>query len=74
MSESEAHESRALHARRRKREEIDRLGLEPYVLELELNGYTVVPPEVTGVTEVEVDELTDLLLKKSEALVGVNLL
>ena len=40
------------------------------MLELELNGYTVVPPEVTGVTEVEVDELTDLLLKKSEALVG----
>ena len=70
MSESEAHESRALRARRRKKEEIDRLGLEPYVLELELNGYTVVPPEVTGVTEVEVDELTDLLLKKSEALVG----
>ena len=70
LAESGAQESRTLRAQRRKQEEIERLGLGPYVLELELNGYTVVPPEVTGVTEAQVDELSDLLLKKSEELVG----
>ncbi|MDE0440849.1 MAG: phytanoyl-CoA dioxygenase family protein [Gammaproteobacteria bacterium] len=46
------------------------LGLEPYVLDLELNGYAVVPPSVTGVTDAEIDTLTRLLLDKSEELVG----
>ena len=46
------------------------LGLEPYVLELELNGYAVVPPTVTGVSEEAIDRLTQLLLDKSEELVG----
>ncbi|MCE2459732.1 MAG: hypothetical protein J4F38_03015 [Pseudomonadales bacterium] len=46
------------------------LGLEPYVLELELNGYAVVPPSVTGVTEEQIDTLTQLLLDKSAELVG----
>ena len=46
------------------------LGLDKYVLEIELNGFTVVPPEVTGVTMAEIDHLTQLLLDKSEELVG----
>ena len=50
--------------------EISALGLEPHVLELELNGYAVVPPAVTGVTPEEIDRLTQLLLDKSEELVG----
>jgi len=45
-------------------------GLETYALELDLNGYTVVPPEVTGVTTADVDALCDGLLAKSEELVG----
>lgn len=49
---------------------IAELNLEKYALELELNGYTVVPPEVTGVTMDQVDELCDQLLAKSEQLVG----
>ena len=49
---------------------IEALGLERYVLDLELNGYAVVPPSATGVTGVEVDLLTRLLLDKSEELVG----
>ena len=49
---------------------ISALGLEPYVLELELNGYTVVPPSVTGVAPEMIDRLTQLLLDKSEELVG----
>ena len=51
-------------------ETIAELGLEPYVLEIELQGYAVVPPEVTGVTDAEIDRLTQLLLDKSEELVG----
>ena len=35
-----------------------------------MDGYTVVPPSVTGVSIKEIDHLTDLLLKKSEELVG----
>ena len=49
---------------------IAELGLEPYILELELNGYAVVPPTVTGVSEEAIDQLTQLLLDKSEELVG----
>ena len=52
------------------RETIAELGLERYVLDIELNGYAVVPPEVTGVTETQIDTLTRLLLERSEALVG----
>ena len=51
-------------------ETIAELGLEPYVLEIELQGYAVVPPAVTGVTDTEIDRLTQLLLDKSEELVG----
>ena len=49
---------------------VSELGLEKYVLELELNGFTVVPPEVTTVTTAQVEVLTRLLLEKSEQLVG----
>ena len=35
-----------------------------------MDGYTVVPPSVTGVSIEEIDHLTHLLLKKSEELVG----
>ena len=49
---------------------IAELGLEPYILELELNGYAVLPPTVTGVSEEAIDRLTQLLLDKSEELVG----
>ena len=46
------------------------MGLEQYALELDMNGYTVVPPSVTGLTPEKTDKLCDLLLKKSEELVG----
>jgi hypothetical protein len=45
-------------------------GLERHAHELDLHGYTVVPPSVTGVTEADLDALTEALLAKSEELVG----
>ncbi|HIG43002.1 MAG: phytanoyl-CoA dioxygenase family protein [bacterium] len=45
-------------------------GLEKYAHELELNGYTIVPPSVTGVSAADIETLTHQLLKKSEELVG----
>ncbi len=60
----------ARNGKRKWQRHIEELGLGPYVLDLELNGYAVVPPSVTGVTDAEVDELTQLLLAKSEELVG----
>ena len=59
---------KAIHESRQ--ESIKSLGLDKYIAELEINGYTVVPPSVTGVSNEEIDRLTDLLLKKSEELVG----
>lgn len=44
--------------------------LAPYVEELDEQGYAVVPPDVTGVTEDDVDELVTRLLEKSEELIG----
>lgn len=58
----------AIHKSRQ--ESIKSLGLDKYIAELEMNGYTVVPPSVTGVSIAEIDHLTDLLLKKSEELIG----
>lgn len=58
----------AIHKSRQ--ESIKSLGLNNYIAELEMNGYTVVPPSVTGVSIAEIDHLTDLLLKKSEELIG----
>ena len=49
---------------------ISRLGLERYVLELEVDGLTVVPPEVTGLTDELVDRMVELLLAKSKELIG----
>lgn len=46
------------------------LGLEQYAFELEVDGLTVVPPEVTGVDDTTVDRMVDLLLAKSEELIG----
>lgn len=77
MSESRSSERASAQSVPRSRDEqqvrqslVAEHGLEKYVLELELNGYTVVPPAVTGVTMAEVDELATLLLQKSEELVG----
>jgi ectoine hydroxylase-related dioxygenase (phytanoyl-CoA dioxygenase family) len=49
---------------------IRELGLEPYVLELELNGLTVVPPEVHGVGLDRVDQMVDLILAWAEERTG----
>jgi hypothetical protein len=46
------------------------LGLERYVLELELNGLTVVPPEVHGFGMDRFDVMVELILKRSEELTG----
>lgn len=51
-------------------ERIERLQLGRFIQELDTNGYTVVPPSVTGLTGHDIDLLVDLLLRKSEALVG----
>ncbi|MDC0213193.1 phytanoyl-CoA dioxygenase family protein [Gammaproteobacteria bacterium] len=59
---------KAIHEARQK--SITDLGLEKYIAELEIDGYTVVPPEVTGVSIAEIDHLTAVLLKKSEELIG----
>ena len=50
--------------------EIRELGLEPYVLELEVNGLTIVPPEVHGVTEDQIDRMVEILLARAEEIVG----
>lgn len=50
--------------------EITALGLEEYVLQLEVDGLAVVPPEVHGVTEERIDELVDRLLARAEEIVG----
>ena len=39
--------------------EIAELGLEEYVLQLEVDGLAVIPPEVHGVSEERIDELAD---------------
>ena len=57
-------------ARTRLAPEIAQLGLEEYVLQLEVDGLAVVPPEVHGVVDAQIDELADLVLAESEAIVG----
>ncbi len=52
------------------RDEIAQYGLEPYLLELESNGLTIVPPEVTGVTEALLDRCTEVLLKEFTRMTG----
>ena len=50
--------------------EIAELGLEEYVLQLEVDGLAVIPPEVHGVSEERIDELAQLLLGRAEEIVG----
>ena len=50
--------------------EIREMGLEPYVLDLEVDGLTVVPPGVHGVSEAEVDLMVELILARAEQMVG----
>ncbi len=50
--------------------EIKTLGLEQYVLQLELDGLTIVPPEVTGFTGQAIDRAVDLLLADSANITG----
>ena len=45
-------------------------GLEPYIEELETNGLTILPPEVTGVTPDLVDRAVDALLKRFTEITG----
>ena len=51
-------------------EVITGLGLEKYVMQLEVDGLCVVPPEVHGVPMSVFDDMVDFILAKSEALVG----
>lgn len=50
--------------------EITELGLERYVLELESDGLTIVPPEVTGVTPELIDRCTEVLCRRFEEMTG----
>ena len=52
--------------------EIRDLKLERYVKELEENGLTIVPPEVTRMTGERVGKLIDLLLQRASEMVGCN--
>ncbi|MEM7094181.1 MAG: phytanoyl-CoA dioxygenase family protein [Actinomycetota bacterium] len=51
--------------------EIAELGLEEYVLQLEVDGLAIIPPEVHGVTEARIEEMAGLLLERAEEIVGV---
>ena len=51
-------------------DEVRDLDLERYVLELETDGLTVVPPEVTGVGPAFFDRCTEVLLAKFTAMTG----
>ena len=51
-------------------EEITGLGLERFVLELESDGLTIVPPEVTGVTPELLDRCTEVLCRRFEEMTG----
>ena len=51
-------------------DDVKRLDLERYVLELETDGLTVVPAEVTGVTPALFDRCTEVLLARFTAMTG----
>lgn len=51
-------------------DEVRDLGLEPYVLALEVDGLAVVPPEVHGVTEDRIDAMAAWILGRAEEMVG----
>ena len=50
--------------------EIIEYELEKYALELETDGLTIVPPEVTGVSEEFIDSCVDVLLEKFTEMTG----
>lgn len=50
--------------------EVEEQGLEKFARELEEQGLTVLPPEVTGLHDAQIDEMVDLLLAKAQDLVG----
>ena len=51
-------------------DEAKQLGLERFILELETDGLTVVPPEVTGVEPAAFERCTEVLLAKFTAMTG----
>ncbi|XOV86461.1 MAG: phytanoyl-CoA dioxygenase family protein [Pseudomonadota bacterium] len=51
-------------------EEAKRLGLEEYILALELDGLAVVPPEVHGFPEQRLDQIVSLILQYAEEMTG----
>ena len=51
-------------------DEIKTRGLERYVLELETDGLTIVPPDVTGVTPEFLDRCTEVLLARFTEMTG----
>ena len=54
-------------------EVIKNYALEKYLLELEVNGLTVVPPEVHGFPLEAIDQIVELLLDYAEAMTGFHL-
>ncbi len=53
-------------------EAVSRLKLEPFVLQLELDGLTIVPPECTGVDMSLIDEASQLLLEDAARITGTQ--
>lgn len=51
-------------------DEIAQYRLDPYLIELESNGLTIVPPEVTGVGEEVLDRCTEVLLAEFTRMTG----
>ncbi len=51
-------------------EEIVEYKLEQYALELETDGLTIVPPEVTGISEEFIDACVEVLLAKFTEMTG----
>ena len=51
---------------------IKELGLEEYVLQLEVDGVAIVPPEVHGIPMSKFDEMVELILEKSRELIGCD--
>lgn len=51
-------------------EAIESYGLQEYVLQLEVDGLAVVPPEVHGFPQARLDEMVDILLAQAEKMVG----
>jgi hypothetical protein len=50
--------------------EVQELGLENFVLQLEVDGLCVVPPEKTGVQPETINDIRDHLLREAEQIVG----